>query len=103
MVSQVMIKEYEGPKASVTSGDLSSRLGSNSDFVVLAKPKLSISKIIAKAMSEQDVSMRQFAESIGMKHPQVHRITSGKNYNVDTLLRVLDGLGLEVVIKKKDK
>lgn len=93
-----MIKEHEGVPASL---DFTKRLGATSDFTVLAKPKLSISKAIANAMVEQNVSMRQLAEEIGMKHPQIHRITSGQNYNVETLLRVLNGLGLEVIIQKK--
>lgn len=95
-----MIKEHEGTLGTV---DFSKRLGATSDFVVLAKPKLRISRAVASAMVEQDVSMRQLAEKIGnMKHPQIHRITSGKNYNIDTLLRVLNGLGLELIIRKKE-
>lgn len=94
-----MIKEYEETAA---TEDFSQHLGETSDFEVLAKPKLRISRTVANAMVEQDVSMRQLAEKIGnMKHPQIHRITSGKNYNIDTLLRVLNGLGLELIIQKK--
>lgn len=94
-----MTKEHEGTPATL---DFSERLGATSDFAVLAKPKLRISRAVANAMVEQNVSMRQLAEKItGMKHPQIHRITSGKNYNIDTLLRVLNGLNLELIIQKK--
>lgn len=82
--------------------ELSERLGSTSDFMVLAKPKLRISRAITDAMKEEEVSMRQLAESVGnMKHPQIHRITSGKNYNIDSLLKIMNELGLELLVRKK--
>lgn len=97
-----MSKEYEGIQTTAVS--FANRLGPNSDFVVLAKPKLRISQAITEAMDEKDLSMRRLAEEIGgMKHPQIHRITSGQNYNIDTLLRVLNGLNLELVIQKKEE
>lgn len=78
------------------------RLSASSDFKVLARPKLSISKVIVQELKEQNYSVRSFAEKIGMKHPQIIRVTGGKNYNIDTLLKILDGLGLEIIIKEKE-
>lgn len=73
-----------------------------SDFEVLSKPKVEISKAITKAAKDQNLSIRALAEKINMKHPQIVRVTGeGNNYNIDTLLRILDGLNLEIVIKKK--
>lgn len=71
-------------------------------FETLAKPKLHISKAVADAMTKQNLSMRQLAENIGgMKHPQIYRITSGQNYNINTLLRVMDELGLTLAVIPK--
>ncbi len=71
------------------------------DFYVISKPKLQISKILKEVMDQKNLTFRDLAEDIGMKHPQIIRVTSGKNYNIDTLLRILDGLNLEIEIKTK--
>lgn len=64
--------------------------------------KLEISKVIKEAMQEQNLTVRSLAEKIEMKHPQIIRVTGGQNYNIDTLMKILDGLDLEIEIKKKD-
>ncbi len=72
------------------------------DFYVISKPKLQISKVIKEVMDQKDLTFRNLADKIGMKHPQIVRITSGNNYNIDTLLKILDGLNLEIEIKEKE-
>jgi len=83
--------------------DLSDLMTIPSDFEVLSKPKANISKALVEFMEQQDLTIRELAERVGMKHPQVVRVTRGNNYNIDTLLRLLDGLGLEIFIQKKQK
>lgn len=71
------------------------------DFYTISKPKLQISKKLKEGMEEKELTVRGLAEKIGMKHPQIIRVTSGENYNIETLLKILDGLDLEIEIKKK--
>lgn len=72
------------------------------EFYSISEPKFQISKILKEVMDQEELTFRELAEDIGMKHPQIIRVTSGKNYNIDTLLRILDGLDLEIEIKKKN-
>lgn len=65
--------------------------------------KLEISSVIKERMKEKGLTVRSLAEQIGMKHPQIIRVTSGQNYNIDTLLKILDGLDLEINIKRRDE
>ncbi len=66
--------------------------------------KLEISKAIKKSLENRKISIRKLAEMTGMKHPQIVRITSGDtNYNIDTLIKILDELDLELVICDKHK
>lgn len=64
--------------------------------------KLEISNVIKSTTKEKGLTVRSLAEQIGMKHPQIIRVTSGQNYNIDTLLKILDGLDLEIKIKRRD-
>ncbi|WCS68386.1 hypothetical protein Goe21_02770 [Bacillus phage vB_BsuM-Goe21] len=65
--------------------------------------KLNISFKIKKELQKRKISIRQLAENIGLKHPQIVRITNADNYNINTLLKILDGLDLEVTIQNKNK
>lgn len=69
-------------------------------FTAISVPKLSISKAIKEGMQEKEWTVRGLGEQIGMKHPQIVRVTSGENYNIDTLLKILDGLDLQLVVQK---
>lgn len=68
----------------------------------MKEAKSIISKAIKSEIKNKNLSVRKLAESIEMKHPQVVRVTNGENYNIDTLLKILDGLGLEIIIKEKN-
>jgi HTH-type transcriptional regulator/antitoxin HipB len=72
-------------------------------YYSVTMPKLEIVKAIKNELEQQSLSIRKLGEQIGMKHPQIIRVTSGENYNIETLLRLLDGLNLEIEIKKKSK
>ncbi|MGZ3123676.1 helix-turn-helix domain-containing protein (plasmid) [Bacillus subtilis] len=65
--------------------------------------KINIATEIKKCIYENHLSVRKLGEQIGLKHPQIIRVTNANNYNIDTLLKILDGLNLEVIIKKRDK
>ncbi|WP_416807035.1 hypothetical protein [Bacillus safensis] len=73
------------------------------DYNKLSIPKLNITHKIKEGLDKKELSMRKLAQNIGLKHPQIVRVTSAKNYNIDTLLKILDGLDLEIEIKPKDK
>lgn len=64
--------------------------------------KKMIGEVVKDEIEANGTTIRHFAEIVEMKHPQVHKILGGKrNYNIDTLLRILDALDLEIVIQKK--
>lgn len=68
----------------------------------VSKPKVEISKSIEEACKAQNISIRKLADKVGLKHPQIIRVTSGDhNYNIETLLKILDGLNLEIKIVPK--
>lgn len=69
--------------------------------LTIPKAKLEISKAIVKNIEESDLSVRQLAKNIGLQHHQIIRITGGENYTIETLLKVLQGLNLEIVIQPK--
>lgn len=71
------------------------------EYYSVVVPKMEIVKAIENAISEKKISIRKLAAQIGWKHPQVIRITSGENYNIDSLLKLLDALDLKIVIEKK--
>lgn len=66
------------------------------------KQKEHISKAIKHTLQIRGLTLRTLSEKIdGISHPQIHRITKGQNYNIDTLIKVLDSLNLEIQIKEK--
>lgn len=72
------------------------------DNPVIEEQKNDISNTIKNELRDQNLSLRKLADHIdGMSYPQICRVTSGKNYNILTLIRILDALGLEVEVKKK--
>lgn len=71
--------------------------------LTIPKAKLEISKAITKELENNKYTVREFAEMVEMNHPQIIRVTSGKNYNIDTLLKILDGLNLQITIQPRDK
>ncbi|PYI51056.1 helix-turn-helix domain-containing protein [Paenibacillus flagellatus] len=72
------------------------------EYEVLIRPKIEIAQAIKRQLENRRMSVRKLAERTGMQHPQIVRVTSGDtNYNIDTLLKLLDALDLEVVIQEK--
>ncbi|MED1747177.1 helix-turn-helix transcriptional regulator [Brevibacillus borstelensis] len=71
--------------------------------ISLDSTKKKIVEKIKLQLKLNNTSIRKLAEKTGMKHPQILRVTSGENYNIETLIRILDALNLEILIKEKDK
>lgn len=64
--------------------------------------KVEIIEAIKEAMRERGYSTRALGEKIGVKHPQIVRVTRGENYNIDTLINILHGLGLKIKVVKDE-
>lgn len=75
-----------------------------SEYFYIDKPKQHIAKSIKEAMDEKGLSLRQVAINIhNFSYPQITRITKRENYNIHTLLKVLNELDLEIVIQPRQK
>jgi HTH-type transcriptional regulator / antitoxin HipB len=73
------------------------------DYYAIHIPKRNISKTIRDLLKEQNLTYRQACEKIeDLNYTQFTRVTSGANYTIETLLKTLDGLGLEMEIKRKN-
>lgn len=72
------------------------------EYYSISIPKSEITHRIKEALGERNLSVRKLADKVGMKHPQIIRVTSGENYNIETLLRILDALDLEIVLQKRE-
>lgn len=74
------------------------------EYYTIDKPKHAIAKAIKVAIDDQDLSIRRLSQKIeGMSHPQISRVISKENYNINTLLKILDVLDLELTIRPKQK
>ena len=60
-----------------------------------------IAQAIKNEMKQRGISYRRLAEKTGSKHQMITRITSNKNYTIETLLTTLDGLDMEIHLKRK--
>lgn len=81
--------------------DLHDLINVPQEYYSISIPKLEITHRIKEALGERNLSVRKLAEKAGMKHPQIIRVTSGENYNIETLLRILDALDLEIVLQER--
>lgn len=73
------------------------------EFLLLQVPKLKIADLVKEQLQEKNLTYRQAAEKIDdFSYTQLSRITTGANYTIDTLLKALDCLDLELEVKKKD-
>lgn len=70
-------------------------------YHIIDQPKQHIAQALKQKLVKENLSVRKLAEQVGMKHPQVLRITGGENYTINNLLKVLHEAGLELVIREK--
>lgn len=74
------------------------------EYQSIDKPKQHIAKSIKHEMDIKGLSLRKLADQIdGMSYTQISRITRQENYNIETLLKLLSALDLEVKIEKRTK
>lgn len=73
------------------------------EYYSISVPKLKIINAIKEGLDKNKLSVRKLAEKVNLKHHQIIRVTNGLNYNVDTLLKILDGLDLEIEIKPRNE
>ncbi|MEW4225816.1 helix-turn-helix domain-containing protein [Rossellomorea marisflavi] len=72
------------------------------EYYSIDKPKQHIAKSIKYSIEQQKLSLRKLSSKIdGMSYTQISRVTRKENYNIDTLLKILDALNLELVIQQK--
>lgn len=63
-----------------------------------------IRKALLKAMSEQGVSQADLARRMGVQPQSITKLLSGERGKVpQSVLRALDTLGLELVVREKDR
>ncbi|MEH7452305.1 helix-turn-helix domain-containing protein [Gottfriedia acidiceleris] len=73
------------------------------EYYMIDKPKQHIAKAIKFAIGQKNLSLRKLSERIDkMSYPQLSRVTRKENYNIETLLKILDALDLEIEIKPKN-
>ena len=78
-------------------------------YSAIELPKILISQSIKDALKEKSLSLRKVAQVIDeldyddykISYTQIARVTSGENYKINTLLKVLDVLDLEITIQPK--
>ncbi|AKN34273.1 hypothetical protein Ccar_25950 (plasmid) [Clostridium carboxidivorans P7] len=79
------------------------------EYVSIDLPKIKISEMLRDAIHSQNLSLRKISKIIDnmnlddykASYTQIARVTSGENYNINTLLKILDVLNLEIDIKEK--
>ena len=66
---------------------------------------LLISELLFAAMEEDHISVRKLAAASGVSPTIIQGLKSGKktNVNIDTLSRVLDVIGYQIVLAPKEK
>lgn len=86
----------------IQSFSFSKSVSLSKEYYSISKPKQHISKSIKYSIDQHNLSLRKLSTRIeGMSYPQISRVTRGENYNIDTLLKILDALNLELVIQQK--
>lgn len=70
---------------------------------IVKKRQVIISKIV-QARLEKELSQTQLAKLTGMHRSNICRIESGRqNISIDTLIRIFDALGKNILIELKEK
>lgn len=74
------------------------------NYYAVDLPKMRIAKDVQRYMKLDGLSLRKLAEQIeGLNYSQIQRVTGSKNYTLETLLKILDALNLEIELKRKSK
>lgn len=87
----------------VQAMDLEDLISMPPKYYTHARPKIDIGFAIHQALEEKELSIRSYAESIGIQHHQLIKVMKAeKNYTIDTLLSILADLDLKIVIQKNN-
>ncbi len=74
------------------------------NYYRLKVPKQYISEQICLAMDEKKLNLDEIMKQIpGMDIEEVNKVTAGENYDMDSLLKVIDALDLELKLVRKNK
>ena len=82
--------------------DLNKHIEFPKEYYAIEVPKQNIARAIREQLKEKDLTYRKAAglmDDLNFTH--FTRVTSGTNYTIDTLLKTLFVLDLELVLKKK--
>ncbi len=63
---------------------------------------LEISLQVTEARKKQRLSQQELAEKAHISQQQLSKIENGKNFNISTLLKLLDVLNLKIDLRDKD-
>ncbi len=63
---------------------------------------LEISFQVAEARRKQNLSQQELAAKAHITQQQLSKIENGKNFNISTLLKLLDVLNLKIDLRNKD-
>lgn len=63
--------------------------------------KKHIAEMVKAELTARNLSIRAFEEVIGENRQKIMRVTNENNYNMDTLVKILDNLDLELTISPK--
>lgn len=74
---------------------------SQTENPVVEQVKEAISDVVSQEMDNKNLKIRAIGRMTGVKHPQIIRIKTKENYTVDTVLKVLHGLGKTIRITEK--
>ena len=72
------------------------------EYFIVQVPKRKIADTIREHISEKNMTYKEASELINLNYSQFSRVTAGANYTIDTLLKTLHGLGLEIQLVKKE-
>lgn len=60
-----------------------------------------IAEMVKAELAVRNLSIREFEGIIGENRQKIMRVTNENNYNIDTLVKILDELDLELTITNK--
>lgn len=96
--------QRRGDALMTTEFSLNNTLNLPKEYYSIDTPKRVIALSIKNQIKSKNLSLRKVAANIeNFHHPQIMRITRRENYNIDTLLKVLDELDLELKIVPKNE
>ncbi|MHC0039052.1 hypothetical protein [Pseudoneobacillus sp. C159] len=98
----VYLSPLDERRSLILKSSLSNLIDIPEEYFIVQVPKRKIADAIRDCISEKNMNYKEAFELIDLNYSQFSRVTSGANYTIDTLLKTLHGLGLEIQIVKKE-